>query len=230
LAPQSIKVSHTVPGRRSIIEHDWPLHVDLRSFDALLFDLDGTLLDTMPLHGRAYVMAFHRLGYQLRIEDYLANVGPPARIAIAAFAAAAGMKECDDVTIRAIHSEKKRSFAQLLVQEPPPALNSAKLLTSEHGKLMAVVSSGNQDGVAAILQRMNWHHLFGVVVSGDDTERGKPAPDPYFRAADTLGVSPERCLVFEDTEAGIQAAIAARMSVVDVTRPGVIQFATGVRE
>ncbi|HRN87136.1 HAD family phosphatase [Hyphomicrobium sp.] len=209
----------------------WPLGVDLKPFDALLFDLDGTLVNTMPLHGRAYSLAFEAFGYRLREEDFLAHIGPPARVAIAAFAAAAGMGALDEPMIGLIHGEKKRFFDRILAEEKPEALAASKLLGDpEHGKRMAVVSSGNREGVEAILRRMEWDRFFDVVVSGDDTDRGKPAPDPYLQAATALDVPAARCLVFEDTEAGIQSATAAGMSVIDVTRPGAASFVSVDRE
>src|SRR5688572_33339554 len=100
----------------------WPLGVDLEPFDALLFDLDGTLVDTMPLHGRAFSMAFETYGDRLRHEDYLAHVGPPARIAIVGVAAAAGMETPDEAMIAAIHRKKKTFFSLLLAEAPPDAL------------------------------------------------------------------------------------------------------------
>ncbi|AHB47824.1 HAD family hydrolase [Hyphomicrobium nitrativorans NL23] len=205
--------------------------IDLKPFDALLFDLDGTLVNTMPLHGRAYSMAFETLGYHLREEDFLAHVGPPARIAIAAFASAAGMGQVDEAMIRTIHREKKRFFSRILAEQKPEALTASKLLGDQgRGKRMAVVSSGNREGVDAILRRMEWTELFDVVVSGDDTEQGKPAPDPYLQAATALHVPAARCLVFEDTEAGVHSATAAGMNVIDVTRPGAVVLASVDRE
>jgi HAD superfamily hydrolase (TIGR01509 family) len=204
----------------------WPLDHDLSGFGALLFDLDGTLVDTMPLHGLAYAAVFESLGYPFTMEDYLAHVGPPARVAIPAFALAAGMGVIDDDMIATIHREKKGRFKEVLARERAPALAAAGLLARHAGRTpMALVTSGNRDGAEAILGTMGWREYFGAVITGDDVTKGKPYPEPYLTAAALLGVAPARCLVFEDTEAGIASGLAAGMSVIDVTQPGAIHLA-----
>jgi HAD superfamily hydrolase (TIGR01509 family) len=201
----------------------WPLSHNFDAYDALLFDLDGTLVDTMPLHGLAYAAVFNGMGHPFTLDDYLAHVGPPARVAIPAFALAAGMGTIDDDMIAAIHREKKVRFKEVLAKEKAPALAASALLARYAGKkAMALVSSGNRDGVEAILGTMGWREYFGAVISGDDVTQGKPHPEPYLTAATLLGVAPERCVVFEDTEAGILSGTAAGMHVIDVTQPGVI--------
>lgn len=204
-------------------EAAWPLACDLDSYEALLFDLDGTLVDTMPLHGLAYAAVFEGMGYAFTLNDYLAHVGPPARVAIPAFALAAGMGEIGDEMIATIHGQKKVRFQDVLARERAPSLAASALLARYAGKkAMALVSSGNRDGVEAILRTMGWRDYFGAVVSGDDVTHGKPHPEPYLTGAALLGVVPERCVVLEDAQAGILSGTAAGMHVIDVTQPGVI--------
>lgn len=201
----------------------WPLAYNLDAYDALLFDLDGTLVDTMPLHGLAYAAVFEGMGHRFTMDDYIANVGPPARVAIPAFALAAGMGTIDDAMIATIHREKKVRFKEVLATEKAPSLAASALLARHAGnKAIALVSSGNRDGVEAILTTMGWREHFGAVISGDDVTQGKPHPEPYLRGAAALGVAPELCIVFEDTQAGILSGTAAGMSVIDVTQAGVI--------
>ena len=201
----------------------WPLSHDVSAYAALLFDLDGTLVDTMPLHGLAYAAVFEARGHSFTMADYLANVGPPARIAIPAFASAAGMGAIDDSMISMIHREKKDRFKEVLAREKATALAAAELLARHAGNMpMALVSSGNREGVEAILRTMGWRGYFGAVISGDDVTEGKPHPEPYLRGASLLGIPPARCLVFEDTPVGIESGVAAGMSVIDVTQPGAI--------
>ncbi|CDZ25171.1 HAD family phosphatase [Neorhizobium galegae] len=201
----------------------WPADLDLSGYDALLFDLDGTLVDTMTVHGRAYGEVFAHLGHRLKMEDYLAAIGPPARVAIRSYARAAGMGEIDDQMVANIHALKKARFGEVLARDGARALPASSLIEKWRGRrAMAVVSSGNRDGVTRILDHMGWTASLSAVVTGDDTVEGKPAPAPYLRAAELLQVSPALCLAFEDTVSGISAARAARMDVIDVTRPGMI--------
>lgn len=201
----------------------WPADIDLSGYHALLFDLDGTLVDTMELHGRAYGAVFAALGYRLGMADYLDGIGPPARVAIRAYARSAGMGELQDAEVERIHALKKTRLHSELAEHGVRALPTSRLMDRSVGKMpLAVVSSGNRNGVELILDHMGWLDLFDAVVAGEDTAEGKPAPAPYLRAAELLGVAPGRCLVFEDTESGIRAGLAAGMDVVDVTQPGVL--------
>jgi len=81
---------------------------------------------------------------------------------------------------------------------------------------MALASSGSRPGIEVILERFGWQRYFAAVITGEDTPHGKPAPDCFLLAADKLAVSPAACLVFEDTDAGLQAAANAGMKAIDV--------------
>jgi beta-phosphoglucomutase len=214
----------TLPKRPEMLMfsvQDWPLSLPLDGYRGAFFDLDGTLVDTMPLHGRAYIRAFAAMGHVLTLDDYLRHIGPPARIAIRSFARAAGMDGIDDAAVAAIHAAKKRHFHDVLAEDAAMPLPASDLLRRLAGAMpLALVSSGNRDGVTAILAGMGWTGMFGHVVTGDDVARGKPAPDPYLMAAEALAVAPGTAVAFEDTEAGWVSARAAGMTVVDVTTPG----------
>jgi HAD superfamily hydrolase (TIGR01509 family) len=191
----------------------------LYDFDALLFDLDGTLVDTMPVHHRAYAEVFAARGVTLTLADYMSAIGGPAKEAIPHMLQAAGVQAVgrDDVSI--IHERKKAVFDRMLRAMPPQPLPAATLLKASAGtKKLALVSSGNRNGVLAILDIMGWREVFGAIVTGDDVTKGKPHPEPYLSASTLLDVLPGRCLAFEDAEAGIMSARAAGMSVIDVTQ------------
>jgi HAD superfamily hydrolase (TIGR01509 family) len=116
-----------------------------------------------------------------------------------------------------IHTRKKELLAEHLQHAPLRPLPTARLLPIlAHALPLAIASSGSRPGVEAILARLEWKLYFRAVITGEDVQNGKPAPDPFLLAARRLGVSPERCLAFEDTEAGILAARAAGMLVIDV--------------
>lgn len=192
------------------------MQLPIDDFDAILFDLDGTLVDTMPLHYRAYSAAFRKRGYELGWETYMRLVGPPAREAIREFALAAGW-HCDTNDINEVHAEKKTFFEEELRTSSPKILPAAELLESIAGsKRSALVSSGNRRGVTAILDALGWQRHFEVVITGDDVLNGKPDPEPYLRAAAALEVAPASCLVLEDTQDGLASARAAGMTAFDV--------------
>ena len=185
-------------------------------FDAIMFDLDGTLVDTMPLHYEAYAEAMSARGLHLFQTDYLALVGPPAGEVISHFVKAAGGNP-ELVDVKALHNDKKAAFERILAVRPPERLRAAAVLDAANGKARcALVSSGNRRGVTAILTALGWSDRFKAIVTGDDVENGKPDPEPYLRAAQLLGVTPERCVALEDTAAGIASAQAAGMTAIDV--------------
>ncbi|MCA1653853.1 MAG: HAD family hydrolase [Sphingomicrobium sp.] len=191
--------------------------IAIDEWGALLFDLDGTLVDTMPLHYRAYAEVFRGEGLNLSEAVFMDVIGAPARAAIPKMLDAIGAPPREAEAIVRLHEAKKQVFESILAAAPPHALSAARLLERWHGrKPCALVSSGNRSGVTAILVRMGWSGWFEAIVTGDEIERGKPAPDPFLRAAALLRVAPARCLVFEDTDDGLAAADAAGMARVDV--------------
>jgi beta-phosphoglucomutase len=180
---------------------------------AALFDFDGTLVDTMPLHCEAYRRVFAEIGLELTREDFYRHIGGNARETIPKMLAG---RPCT-LAPREIHDRKKLVVKTLLSDGPIAILETAKLLTVFAGNLpMALVSSGSREGIEIVLSRFGWNRYFNAVITGEDTERGKPAPDSLLMAADKLGVSPVECVVFEDTDAGIEAARAAGMTPFDV--------------
>lgn len=185
-------------------------------FDAIMFDLDGTLVDTMPLHYEAYAEVMRARGLHLSQTDYMALVGPPAGEVIGLFVAAAGGSQ-ESIDIAALHREKKIAFERILTACRPTLLPAAAILDAARGAVRcALVSSGNRRGVTAILAAVDWSDRFEVIVTGDDVENGKPDPEPYRRAADALGIPPARCAALEDTSAGLASARDAGMTAFDV--------------
>lgn len=182
---------------------------------AAVFDFDGTLVDTMPLHYEAYRRAFADLGLSLAEVDYYGNVGGTARETIPRFLAGRPAP----ASISEIHVRKQARLAELLADAEIPVLATAALLPLLDRRVpMALASSGSRPGLERMLSRLGWARYFSVVVTGEDAARGKPAPDLFLLAAGRLGVAPGRCMVFEDTDAGVAAGRAAGMTVVDVRR------------
>jgi beta-phosphoglucomutase family hydrolase len=180
-----------------------------------IFDLDGTLVDTMPLHFEAYRTVFASLGLQLAEPTFYASIGGKASETIPRLLAG---QPCP-LTVSDLHARKKAVVEDLLRNVAIATLECARLLPVLRPSMrLALASSGSKAGIEIVLSRLNWHRYFDAVVTGEDVDHGKPAPDLFLLAASRLGVKPEACLVFEDTDAGVEAAARAGMQCFDVRR------------
>jgi beta-phosphoglucomutase-like phosphatase (HAD superfamily) len=181
---------------------------------AALFDLDGTLADTLGLHYEAYRRVFAEVGMVLPRARFDAEIGGPARDVIPRLV---GGQRCP-LTVEELHRRKLARFPDVVAGSPIQVLPTAGVLDELGGRVpLGLVTSGACRSVAAVLGRLAWDDRFAVVVTGDDVRRGKPDPEPYLRAAGRLGVRPDACLVFEDSAAGLASATRAGMRVVDVS-------------
>ena len=185
-----------------------------QAFQAIAFDFDGTLVNTLHLHYEAYKAVFEAIHIDLTPDDFYQNIGGKAAEAIPLFLR--GRRT--DLTIAEIHSRKKERIAELFRTAPLQILPTARFLPVFAGHLpMALVSAGSRPGILQLLGRLGWDGYFAVIITGEDTQASKPDPAPYLLAAVRLGVDPATMAAFEDTQAGIESAVAAGMSVFDVT-------------
>jgi HAD superfamily hydrolase (TIGR01549 family) len=182
---------------------------------AILFDFDGTLVNTMPLHFHAYKTVFAAIGIDLKPEEFYNNIGGKAAETIIKFLD--GRKS--SISINEIHAQKKIVLQELIDEQEIITLEAAKLLPvmAPHFRL-GLVSSGASQGIKKMLNKLQWEEYFEVVISGDDVEHGKPDPESYLLAANKLSVFPADCLVFEDTDEGILSAEKAGMVTFDVRK------------
>ncbi len=184
-------------------------------FRAYLFDCDGTIADSMPLHYEAWTMALGEWGCVFEEQQFYAWGGKPAAEIIADLNEQQGL----NMPVEAVAKRKEKLYYELLPQLKvvPEVLEH---IEDGAGKIpFAVVSGSRRDSVTASLRTLGLLDKFEVIVCAGDYEKSKPHPEPFLLAAARLGVSPEECLVFEDTEMGIQAATAAGMASVKVPLP-----------
>lgn len=190
------------------------LDIPAGDFAGYIFDLDGTLIDTMPLHYRAWDAAMRQAGLSVPLDEELfySLGGVPTRRVAEIIARHYGLSIDPDK----VFHEKEALFTDLQkdAQVIAPTVEFARNAAKTHP--MAIASGGPRDIVRRSLQLAGLTSLFKAVVTADDVVHGKPAPDMFLLAAKLLGVDPKRCLVFEDAEPGIKGALAAGMQVVTV--------------
>jgi beta-phosphoglucomutase-like phosphatase (HAD superfamily) len=183
---------------------------------ALIFDCDGTLADTMPLHYLAWREALDALGLTEIFPEpqFYALGGVPASEVLEVLKADHALL----FDIPTLTEAKEAAFGRLVPRATPlvPVIDEARRFLNKIP--MAVASGGQRELVEGTLTRLGIREWFSVVVGSQDTKFGKPAPDLFLLAAARLGVEPERCVVYEDAPAGLEAARRAGMRAVDVTR------------
>jgi beta-phosphoglucomutase family hydrolase len=179
-------------------------------FRAYLFDCDGTIADSMPLHYIAWKKALAEWNCEYDEDLFYSWGGKPVRNIIADLNAMQGL----DMPIDAVANRKEGYYHELL-----PQLKGIEEvlehIEAQHGRIpFAVVSGSRRSSVEGSLKVLNLLDKFDTIVAAEDYKNGKPAPDGFLLAAQRLGVAPAECLVFEDTALGIQAATAAGMASV----------------
>lgn len=176
-------------------------------FEAYLFDCDGTIADSMPVHLKAWqeVLALHNCPFSEADHDNLAGMTSEHIIDI--LNKKYGLK----MDPKKIGKEKElRYLAHINEIEGVPAI--IELIKGMYGKIpMCVVSGGGGEAVRKTLTHLQLMKYFDQIVTSDDYDRPKPAPDPFLAAAKSLKVPPSACLVFEDAKLGIQSAESAGM-------------------
>jgi HAD superfamily hydrolase (TIGR01509 family) len=190
------------------------LEIPEGDFGAYIFDLDGTLVDTMPLHYKAWDFAMRRAGLAETLdEDLFYSLGGVPTLQVAELIGSHyGIK----IDPQFVFQDKETLFREIQAdaQLIEPVVAFARRVAETHP--VAVASGGTREIVERSLALTGLAELFPVVVTACDVIHGKPAPDMFLLAAEMMGVAPEKCLVFEDAEPGMRAATAAGMKWVRV--------------
>ena len=186
-----------------------PNHFEPRG---LIFDCDGTLADTMPLHWRAWQMVTLRHELNFPEDRFYALGGVPSRD-ILKMLAEEQHRPLDHI---AVAHEKENAYLPLM-GEVQPIHAVVEIAQANFGKIpMAVASGGTQPIIIEVLEHLKIRHLFQAVVTSEMVVNQKPAPDIFLEAARRIGVDPKFCRGFEDTDLGMQAIRSAGMDAVDV--------------
>jgi len=193
-----------------------PIHPKhpMKEIKGLIFDCDGTLADTMPLHWRAWQMITRRHGLEFPEDRFYSLGGVPSRD-ILKMLAEEQERSLDHI---AVAHEKEEAYLPLMAGIEPIHV-VVEVARSHFGKIpMAVASGGTQAIIAQVLEQLKIRHFFQAVVTSEMVRKQKPAPDIFLEAARRIGVEPKFCRAYEDTELGLQAIRAAGMEAVDVRK------------
>lgn len=193
-----------------------PLEIPDYPFQAFIFDCDGTLVDSMPLHYIAWVEALkrHEAPFEFTEEVFYAHAGIKEQDVVKILNAKHGTN-IDPVSV----DELKMEIFRQRIPEVRPVRPVAEFAKSLHGRFpMAVASGSEEPTVRGCLEATGLIHLFETIITPKLVKQGKPAPDMFLLAAERLGVPPSECLVFEDGNSGLEAAKAAGMQSVFIPR------------
>ncbi len=184
-------------------------------FGAYLFDCDGTVADSMPLHYKAWKQALAEWGCEFGEERFYGLGGMPVKEIISTLNREHGLT----MPVDAVSLRKENLYYELLAElrAVPDVLEH---VNAQHGRIpFAVVSGSTRESVTASLEALHLMDRFDVLVCAGDYAKSKPDPEAFLLAAAKLNVPPHSCLVFEDTDMGIAAAKAAGMAWVKVPPP-----------
>jgi len=181
---------------------------------AVIFDMDGVLVDNSEIHDKAWQMICRKYGKKVSTDTIKAIFGGTNKIFVSRLLGINDEKEINAVAI------EKEALYRTLYEEtihlPEGLLNLLKGL-KRNRIVMAVATSGPTENLDFVLDKLKIRHFFDVLVDESCVTKGKPDPEIYLITAEKLGLKPENCIVIEDSVFGIQAAKAAEMNVIGIT-------------
>lgn len=181
-------------------------------FDAVIFDLDGTLIESESVAHRTALVVFAELGWPVTADLLTRLIGRDPQASEDMLRAELGA----DLPLAAINQELRHRIRQEFTATGVPLRPGTRELLAALPQPLAIATSSRREAAEWKLQRAGLRQHFRTLVSYDCVTRAKPDPEPYLMAAGRLGVAPARCLAFEDSDTGAQAARAAGMVVVQV--------------
>jgi len=181
-----------------------------RRFKAVLFDMDGTLIDSMKYHVIAWKQAFAESGYYPEDIEFYLNEGVKHPITVRDRLKKIGVNNPDEETVKKIYTRKREIFDEIV--DIQPTEDVPELLDMLKGKVkLGVVTGGIRSVVDRVLAKL-FDGYFDVVVDYESTEKGKPEPEPYLYAAKLTGFPKENILAIENAPSGIDSAVSAGLT------------------
>jgi len=171
---------------------------------ALIFDMDGVLIDTEPLYFEAYRKAAESYGREYDISLHRRIMGIPERDGLRLIVEHLGIEASLDEFRERVHVERRRVFSGSL--KPNPALREALTLLKQRGYKVALATSTSEREARERLRKVELEDAFDVMLFGDSVRNGKPDPEIYLLVLEKLKVRPTEAVVFEDSRSGVVAA------------------------
>ncbi|PVX52334.1 HAD superfamily hydrolase (TIGR01509 family)/beta-phosphoglucomutase family hydrolase [Balneicella halophila] len=191
------------------------MDIDISRIKGLIFDLDGTLADTMPLHLEAWNEVGEKYGLSLSHEEHIKFAGMSTEDIVNIQADKQGVS----ADAKAFSEQKDKVFLEEKLDDVKPIPVVPDFLYSLHNKFPMAVGTGSQRITAEkIIDNLNVNKYIEGLVTADDVENHKPAPDTFLSCAEIIDIAPENCLVFEDGELGMQSAKTGGMQAINITK------------
>jgi beta-phosphoglucomutase len=184
-----------------------PDAIRLQELDAVIFDMDGVLIDSMPSHARAWITVLQELGVRITPADVYAREGEAGAVSLSHFLSQSGVSPTPEF-IRDLLARKEKVFKQTSNLQVFAGVRELLAELRRLGKKLAIVTGTAWDELQVALPS-DLKAYFAVFVTGDRVRRGKPDPEPYLTALRDLGVGPQRAVVVENAPLGILSAKAA---------------------
>jgi HAD superfamily hydrolase (TIGR01509 family) len=187
----------------------------MRPVQAIIFDMDGVIVDTEPRHERAFFEVLREIGcgdnLALRFADYIGRSDQELWVDFVA-------KHKPPQPLAELVARKRQRMVEIIRREQPVFDGLPELVEKLAARYALALASGSERPIVEeVLKLKRLGRFFPVAVSGSEIKHGKPAPDIFLRAAKLLGVAPRSCCVVEDSKPGVAASLAADMQVIAIT-------------
>lgn len=191
----------------------------MREVRAVLWDMDGTLIDSEEFHWISWRDTLATDGLTIAHEQFLSSFGQRNDSIIPQWLGPAATPE----RIARISKAKEELYRHLVRRDgisPEPGVATWLHRLHQRGWLQAIASAAPRANIDAVLEALSATHIFQGIVSAEDVDRGKPDPEVYLKAASRVGASPDKCVVVEDAVAGVEGARSAGMRTIGVSHKG----------